>query len=67
MSVVCPACNECIGVVNGGSFAGDMLLADALGVYHQHLCRASREDYYNTKVVFGIQVADCAESRRVKQ
>lgn len=46
MNVVCPGCNECIGVVDSGSFAGDMVLADALGVYHQHLCQAAREDYY---------------------
>jgi hypothetical protein len=58
VSVVCPGCNECIGVVNSGSFAGDMVLADALGVYHQHLCRASREDYNNTTVVFGAQAAN---------
>lgn len=54
--VVCPGCNECIGMVDSGSFAGNMLLADALGAYHQHLCRAPRENYYNTTVVFGAGV-----------
>lgn len=57
MNVVCPACNECIGMVNGGSFAGDMLLADALGVYHRHLCKAPRKDYYNTAVAFGVSAS----------
>lgn len=54
MQVVCPACDGVIGEVAGETFAEQALLADALGVYHQPLCRASRKDYYGTRVVWGV-------------
>ena len=43
--VECPGCGQCIGEVSGASFPEILLLADALGVYHEPLCRAPREQY----------------------
>lgn len=53
MRVVCPACDEQIGEVTGQSFIEELVLSDALGLYHMPLCRAPRADYYGTRVVWG--------------